>query len=61
MIGLRATVGLFGVALVGLAVYGFIRLAIELADDGDWILFSALMLFVIGSAIVDVARGRRAS
>jgi hypothetical protein len=57
--GLRITVGLFGVALIALAAYGFIRLAVDLAEDGDWILFSALILFVVGSAIGDLVRKRR--
>ena len=52
-------VRLFAVAVIALAVYGFIRLAVELAEDGDWILFSALMLFLVGSAIADLVRWRR--
>jgi hypothetical protein len=30
-----------------------------MADDGDWIWFSALILFVVGSAVADVLRWRR--
>jgi hypothetical protein len=57
--GLRITVGLFGVAVIALAAYGFIRLATEMADNGDWIWFSALILFLVGSAAADVVRWRR--
>ena len=53
------TVGLFGVALIALAAYGFVRLAIDLAENDDWVWLSALVIFVIGLAIRDVVRGRR--